>query len=241
MPKIGPVAEDVVNQVAGMARAGLQRMARPSLNSVMVRLMDLAIDGVGKLPSVKQMAAKHLEKRGNPELAIEAATQSHLLIAAAQGVVTNIGGLLSAIVGTPVNLTAVIVVQIRLVACVAHLRGYDIDDPRLRTAIAMCLLGESELRRQVQSGRLPSSPLAVATSPVMDPGLRVSVTDSVLNHSLTDAAGKGLITTLGRKTPVIGGGVGGIADWYGTRSVARCARGQFIDRRLAPITRYPQE
>jgi len=36
-----------------------------------------------------------------------------------------------------------------------------------------CLLGDDELRRQIEAGRLPTSPMAVATAPVSDSALRV--------------------------------------------------------------------
>jgi hypothetical protein len=168
---------------------------------------------------------------------VAAVIRQHLGLAAAQGVVSNIGGALSALVGTPANVTGLIVVQVHLVAAIAHLNGYDIDDPSVRTAIVMCLLGDQELARQIADRRPPSTPLAVATSPAHDVGLYAQVADCVLAHILTDAAGKGLVTFIARKTPIIGGGVGGVADYLATMAVSRCARTQLVTRRPAkPIT-----
>ena len=237
---IGPIPDKVISYVTDLAMTKLPQAAGPALSSVMVRLIDTSIDGVGMFPSAKQTAAKHLQRKQDVSRAVDSVVRTHVALAAAQGVVTNIGGLVSAIVGTPVNVTGIIVVQIRMVACIAHLHGYDIDDPRVRTAIAMCLLGEHELERQISSQKLPSTPLAVATSPVHDPGLHTQVADQVLTNILTEAAGKGLVTTIGRKTPIIGGGVGGFADWLDTMVVSRCARKHLLPRRpVSPITQYP--
>jgi len=231
MANIGDVAHDVANYVADLALTKLPRAAAPAFTSAMVKLVDLSIDGKGRLPGVKHVAGRYLARQQEVEPAIRTAIRHHLALAAAQGVVTNIGGAFSMLIGTPANVTGVIVVQIRMVACIAHLSGYDIDDPRVRTAVVMCLLGDQELERQISDHRLPSTPLAVATSPVHDPQLHAAVADRVLTHILADAAGKGLVTTIGRKAPIIGGGVGGVADWLDTMTVSRCAQANLPTRR----------
>ena len=231
MPRIGPIPENVVNYVTGLALTKIPQIAAPALTSAMVRLIDASIDGMGKFPSAKQTATRHLARKKDVEKAVDAVVRQHVALAAAQGVVTNIGGIASAIVGMPVNVTGIISVQIHMVACVAHLYGYDIDDPRVRTALTMCLLGERELERQISSQDLPTTPLAVATSPIHDPALLGHVADRVLSHIFAEAAGKGIVVTLGRKAPVIGGGVGGIADWLDTMVVSRCVKKYLVPRR----------
>ncbi|MCL2736784.1 MAG: EcsC family protein [Propionibacteriaceae bacterium] len=239
MPKIGPIPDTVVGFVQDLALVKLPQAAGPMLTSAMVRLVDMAIDGVGVVPGAKRAAARHLQRTKDVSLAVDSVVRSHVLLATAQGIVTNIGGVVSALIGTPINATGIIVVQTRMVACIAHLHGYDIDDPRVRTAIVMCLLGERELERQITAEELPTTPLAVATSPVRDPGLHAHVADRVLGHILGESAGKGIVTTVGRKAPIIGGGVAGLADWVDTVIVARCARHHLVPRRLTtPITSY---
>jgi len=231
MAKIGPIPENVVNYVSELALTKLPQIAAPRLTSAMLKLIDASIDGVGKLPSAKQTATRHFTRKMDVDKAVDAVVRTHVALATAQGVVTNIGGLVSAIVGTPINATGIISVQIHMVAGIAHLYGYDIDDPRVRTAVTMCLLGERELERQISAKELPTTPLAVATSPINDPALLHLVADRVLGHILTEAAGKGFVTTLGRKAPIIGGGVGGIADFLDTMVVSRCVKKNLVPRR----------
>jgi len=238
MPKIGPIPENVVSYVRDLAWTTIPQIAAPRLTSAMVRLIDASIDGMGKFPSAKQTATRHLTRKNDVGKAVDAVVRTHVAVATAQGVVTNIGGLVSAIVGTPVNATGIISVQIHMAAGIAHLHGYDVDDPRVRTAVTMCLLGERELERQISAQELPTTPMAVATSPIPDPALLEQVADRVLNHILAESAGKGLVTTLGRKTPIIGGGVGGIADFLDTMVVSRCVKKYLVPRRplaLRPV------
>jgi len=232
-----PSTQRTLTLAAQYALKRLPHLAGPHLNSAMVKLMDMSLDGVKGFPSARDLAAKHLQRRGNVHGAVQSIIRQHIAMATVQGVVTNIGGLVSMLVGTPVNLTGLIVIQIRMVGCIAHLYGYDLDDQRVRTALAMCLLGEAELERHIAEAKLPSTPAAVATSLVFDPHFHTQVADQVLHHLLSEAAGKGVVKTVGRKTPIIGGGVGGLTDWHNTTMVSRCARKHLPIRR--PTTFRP--
>ena len=90
----------------------------------------------------------------------------HIRLAGVQGFVTSIGGLVTLPVALPANLTGLAIVQARMVASIAHLRGYDLDDPRVRTAVITCLLGEDGVTDRLKKSSLPTSPLAIATAPV---------------------------------------------------------------------------
>ncbi|MDR0283788.1 MAG: EcsC family protein [Propionibacteriaceae bacterium] len=234
MTLIGTVARRVTGFVVDRAWTTLPQSA-PAVHAALTRLIDWAIDGSARLSGAKEAAGKHLQRQGTVDAAIDAAIRQHAALITVQGAITNAGGLVSAIVGTPVNATGIIVLQTRMVACLAHLRGYDVDDPRVRTAIAMCLLGDDDLTTLVEAGQLPSTPLAVATSPVYDPALLATVTERVVNHILVASTGKGLVAGLARRIPVVGGGVGGIADLYDTLTVARCARYHLVTRRVTPV------
>ncbi|MDR2975434.1 MAG: hypothetical protein LBV00_12135 [Propionibacteriaceae bacterium] len=230
-------AGKVAAYVAEFAVSRLPKVA-PALSSTMIRLMDIAIDGFGVFPGAKKTAGKVLQRKQDVALAVDGIIHSHTAMAAAQGVAANLGGIVSAIIGTPINITGIVTVQIRMVACIAHLYGYDIDDPRVRTALAMCLLGERELERQISDGRLPTTPLTVATSPIYDPALHTTVAERVLSNILSEAAGKGIVTAIGRKAPLIGGGVGGAADGLDTYMVSRCVRKHLVPRRMMEMAGY---
>ena len=59
----------------------------------------------------------------------------HVRLAGAQGFVTNLGGVVTAAVAIPANITGLALIQCRMIAGIAHLRGYDLHDPRVRNAI----------------------------------------------------------------------------------------------------------
>lgn len=200
---------------------------------ILRRLIDIAVDGLDPLPSARATAAKHLAKHGALEPAVESIITTHIAMASAQGFVTNLGGLVAMLVAAPANVTGLVTVEIRMVACIAHLRGYDIDDPRVRTAMIMCLLGEDELQRQINAGILPTIPLAVATAPVFDADLDQRVSERVLGDAFAGVGGKRVTSFLGRAIPFVGGGVGAVSDGIAAYQIGSCAKTYLVSRRAS--------
>jgi uncharacterized protein (DUF697 family) len=214
---IGPVAAIVAPQAAG----GMLR-----------RVLEVAIDGVGRVPSAKHVAGRALERHaGSVDAAIEAIVDSHVRLASAQGFVTNLGGLAMLPVSVPANLTGVAVVQVRMVAAIAHLRGYDLNDSRVRTALVMCLLGGEQIARSIGEGKLPTSPMAVATAPMFDPDLDRQVAEEVVGDLMTRIGGKNIALMVTKRLPLIGGGIGAVVDGFATHQIGKYAKGELARRR----------
>jgi hypothetical protein len=221
-----------------VGRAVARRLQPATTNSqhaagtALRRITELAIDGSGRLPGARATAAKHLQRHsGSVTEAIEALVDTHVGLGTAQGFVTNLGGLVAMPIAVPANLSGVAVVQVRMVAAIAHLRGYDIDDPRVRTAMVMCLLGGEEIGRRVVGGSLPSTPLAVATAPVFDPALDARVAEIVVTDLLARVGGKHLPLLVTKRIPLLGGGVGAVLDGMATQQIGIFVKGELVPRR----------
>lgn len=200
--------------------------------SMLRSILAFAIDGAPNLPGARRAASKTLNRReGDIDASISYLVTEHIALAGAQGFVSNLGGSLTAVVGIPANISGVAIVQTRMVASIAHLRGYDLDDQRVRSAVMTCLLPKSQVDQLVASGDLPSSPMGIATAPVADPELEGAVAMKILSVLLGQSAGKQLPQFIGRRIPVLGGGIAATADSMTTWSVARYARTQFPSRR----------
>lgn len=195
-------------------------------------LLEIAINGSGVLPGAKAAAAKHLVKAGSAESAVESLVVSHAGLAAAQGFVTNLGGLATLAVGLPANIAGLAVVQTRLVASIAHLRGYDVDSRRVRTALVLTLLGADGVNRQIRLGALPTMPLAIATAPVFDPSLDRLVSEKVFAALAGRIGGRNAAVLFARRIPLLGGGVSGAMDGMSTLEIGAYAREQFVRRRM---------
>ncbi len=192
-----------------------------------------AIVGVGPLPPAAKAADKQLaEQKGDVDRAIHEVIENHVRLAGAQGFVTNLGGLVTAAFTIPANITGLALIQCRMIAGIAHLRGYDLDDPKVRNAILACLLGDDAVKALVKKKKLPAPPMAIATAPAHDEQLDTLIAAVVASDLITKVAGKRLATTVGRRVPVIGGLVGLSADAFATWRI-----GRYADRELLPRTR----
>jgi hypothetical protein len=196
-------------------------------------MLDKAIDGVGPLRSAAASADSRLvDANGDVEEAVKALVRLHVGLAGVQGFVTNLGGIASLAVAMPANVVGVTLVQCHLVAGIAHLRGYDLEDARVRNAILACMLGEDEVRDLVRTSSFPSSPMGIATSPVHDPVLDELVSREVTTDLLARTAGRRAVTMVGRRVPLLGGIVGGGSDALMTWQIGQYAARELRDRNV---------
>jgi hypothetical protein len=223
----GSVGRLLVPKVSELAPGVTSSFVREALNR--------AIDGVGPLPPAAVAADKQLkEQRGHVERAVHEVIENHVRLAGAQGFITNVGGLITAAVAIPANIAGLTLLQCRMIAGIAHLRGHDLDDPRVRNAILVTLLGEENVANLVKKRKLPAPPMALATAPAHDASLDTTIAAVVAGDLVARMAGKRLATSVGRRVPVVGGVVGAGADGYYTWRV-----GRYADRELLARTQRP--
>ncbi len=228
MPTAQGVGRMIVRGIGPVARSVSPHAAGGALRQV----LEVAIDGYGRLPGAKTAAARHLQRHGGSvDAAIESVIAHHVRLASAQGFVTNLGGVAAMPVSIPANLTGVAVVQVRMVAALAHLRGYDVNDLRVRTALVMCLLGAESVAEQIDRGALPTSPMAIATAPVFDAVLDHRVAEAVVAGLASRIGGKNVAVAVTRRVPLLGGGISAVLDAVSTRQVGAYASRELVRRR----------
>ncbi len=218
----------------GKALAPSMHKIAPDLTANFVHeALSRAIGGVGPLPPAAKAADKQLEEQhGDVDKAIHEVIENHVRYAAAQGFATNLGGLVTAALTIPANISGLALLQCRMVAGIAHLRGYDLEDPRVRNAILACMLGEDEIKELLKKRKIPAPPMAIATAPTHDPHLDRVMAAEVTSELLTKVAGKQVASTVGRRIPVVGGLFGAGADGYSTWQVGRYADRELLRRTL---------
>jgi uncharacterized protein (DUF697 family) len=225
-------AQDVRRRIATVMTPVANLVTAQGAGGVLRQVLEIAIDGYGRMPSAKAVAARHLERLGGSvDEAITSIIDHHIRLASAQGFVTNIGGVAALPVAIPANITGVAIVQVRMVAAIAHLRGYDLNDNRVRTALVMCLMGGEQVAKHIAEGTLPTSPMAVATAPIFDPDLDRQVADDVVTDLAARIGGKNLALAIVKRLPLAGGGVSAIMDGFATYQIGRYATSELLRRR----------
>jgi hypothetical protein len=145
---------------------------------------------------------------------------------------TSVGGVFTAMVTIPANITGLGLIQIRMVAAIAHLRGYDLEDARVQNAVLACLLGEDRVDALVLARKIPAPPMALATAPVHDPEVARVLSAEVTAELVSRVTGKRAALAVVRKVPFVGGVVGMGADGFATYQV-----GSYAARELRPRNR----
>ncbi|MBS4753050.1 EcsC family protein [Nocardioides sp. zg-ZUI104] len=208
--------------------------AAPGLTHSFVReALHRAIAGIGPLAPAAQAAEAQLrEQRHDVDRAVRELIQNHTAYASAEGLSTNLGGLVTAAFVAPASITGLALIQCRMVAGIAHLRGYDLADPRVRNAVLVTLLGDEGVRKLVKDKKLPAPPMAIATAPAHDPTLDRHVSSLLAGELIARVVGKRAVTTVGKRVPLVGGAVGAVSDGWATWRV-----GRYADAELLPLAR----
>lgn len=212
-----------------LASRAMSHSKVPEYSSGFVReAFNRAIDGTGKLPGAARSADKRLAQvAGDTDEAVDLLISSHLKYAGSQGFVTNLGGIVSMAVLAPANIAALALVQCHLVAGIAHLRGLDLTDPRTRNAVLACMIGPDAVKRLVRKRKLPGTPYQLAHADEYDAELAKVIATELTNELISRTLGKRAVGFVGRRIPVLGGGIGAAGDAYSTRKVGKYAAKEF--------------
>lgn len=224
----------VTRFVASSLAPAAQRLAPQRAANMLRQILDLAIDGYRGFPGAEAVAKRHEAKHTEDRKAVDAIVDQHIRLAGVQGFLTSVGGLITLPVSLPANMTGLAVVQARMVASIAALRGYDLSDPRVRTAVITCMLGDDGVTDRLKKASLPTSPLAMATAPVFDPELDKRVAAEVVTELMARVSGKRMALAVTRRVPILGGAVGAGVDGWSTYKI-----GQYADDML--IRRIPRQ
>ena len=105
---------------------------------------DKSLSGIGKVsPPVSQMAEDYLSRNKDPKEACKKMLKNQVAKCTTSGFVTGFGGAITLPVTIPANVSSVLYVQMRMVACTAYLAGLKLDSDQVQTFIYACLAGVS--------------------------------------------------------------------------------------------------
>ena len=98
------------------------------------------LNGIPKVsPSVEEMANDYLKKYKTKEEACKAMIRNQIAKCATSGFITGFGGFITMPVTLPANITSVIYVQMRMIACTSYMAGFDLDSDQTQTLVYACL------------------------------------------------------------------------------------------------------
>ena len=186
-----------------------------------------AIQGLPGMESAEELAKRYLEKYDTVDEAIDTFINWQCAKCATSGFITGLGGLLTLPVAIPANISSVIFVQIRMIATIAKMRGYNLKDDQVKTLVFVALTGQAATDILKQAGITIGSKVGINLIKKMPMKVIYQINKKVGFRLVTKFDQKGIIN-LGKLVPIVGGVIGGTVDTVGTLTVGKTAKKLFI-------------
>lgn len=108
-------------------------------------LYRFVIAGVPSLSEpVEELAGYYLTHHpDNPEIAIKNFILNQKMKCSTTGFLTGLGGLITLPVTLPADLASSLYMELRMIAGIAYIRGYDLKDDTVKTLLYLCLVGNA--------------------------------------------------------------------------------------------------
>ncbi|MGN0812469.1 MAG: EcsC family protein [Candidatus Coproplasma sp.] len=188
-----------------------------------------SINGIPNVSeSVEELANDYLKKYKTKEAACQAMIKNQIIKCTTSGFLTGFGGLITLPVTLPANVTSVLYVQMRMIACIAYMAGMELNNDSTQTFVYACLAGVAVNEIVKQAGI--KFGLKFTTSLVKKiPGkVLTKINQKVGFRFLTKFGTKGIIN-IGKCIPVVGAVVGGGFDLVETKVIADRAYHWFME------------
>jgi len=197
-------------------------------NNILNTIYDSSISGKGVLgESIQKLADEYVDRYGRTEKAIDRLVSNQRLKCTATGFVTGLGGLVTLPVAIPADLASSLYIEIRMIAAIAAIRGFDVESDEVRTLIYLCLVGNSAGDILKQAGIKYMTDLAAKKLiPLLSKKIAEKVAENVASKLLLKTAAKGL-PKLAKMVPVVGGIAGGAYNYAEVSTFAKVARKRF--------------
>jgi EcsC protein family len=190
-------------------------------------LLDAGIDGVGPLRSAREVAEAARLSTRSPRAAVAKVARSHVTTGGVGGFVTGVGGFVTMPVALPANVVEFYVQATRMVAAIATLRGYDVDDPQVRTAVLLALVGSEADEVLAKAGLTTGGGRVVKLVGSQLPPAALLMINKAIGFRLLRGLGEKAFAKLGRGIPLAGGVVGGAIDVWMMKRIADHAMQEF--------------
>ena len=190
------------------------------------------VDGLGAVsPPVSDLAKDYLKMNSNVDTATQIMQAAQIAKCTTSGFVTGFGGLLALPVTVPANITSVLYVQMRMIACTAHMAGYDLKSDQVQTFVYACLAGITVNELVKKFGIQFGQKMAMAGIKKIPGKVLTQINQKVGFRLVTKFGEKGLVN-LGKMIPIVGAVVGGGVDLVETKAIADRAYEMFTKHKI---------
>lgn len=195
-------------------------IAQEDVMKILDSCYEKCLNGIPKIsPSVEEMANDYLKKYKTKEEACKAMIRNQITKCATSGFITGFGGFITMPVTLPANITSVIYVQMRMIACTSYMAGFDLDSNQTQTFVYACLAGVAVNNVIKQAGIKFGVKFANGLIKKIPGKVLTKINQKVGFRFVTKFGTKGIIN-LGKLIPGVGAVIGGGLDLVETKIIA---------------------
>lgn len=203
----------------------------------MLKLLDWAysstINGLPRQKDVYKFVEGFLKaSNNNRERAISRMIAYQTVKAASSGFLTGFGGIVSLPVTLPANKATVVFFQMRMIAAIALLRGYDLKSDQVQPFVYACLTGKTVSDTLKNTGIVMSNKVAGNVINKV-PTVTLRKINNLIGFRLVTKTGGRAAIKLTKMIPVFGGLVGAGFDTTTTLVIANISKKTFTASGLA--------
>ncbi|MBX0302005.1 EcsC family protein [Cryobacterium sp. 1639] len=147
--------------------------------------------------------------------------------ASVNGFVTGLGGFIAMPLTVPANMAGALVINARLTAAIAYLRGYDPKDPHVRTVVTLIAVGSNAQQIVKTFGIAAGAKVAIQAIKKLPIVLIREINKKAGFMLLAKFGTKRALVTLSKGVPLVGGVIGGAVDATMTAVIGRTASAMF--------------
>lgn len=204
-------------------------ISQDDIMKILDNCYEACLNGIPKVSDdVKIVADEYLNKYKNKEIACKKMLDNQIIKCTTSGFITGFGGILTLPVSLPANITSVIYVQMRMIACAAYMGGYDLSSDETRTFIYACLAGVAVNGLIKQASLKFGVKFANVLIKKIPGKVLTKINQKVGMRFITKFGTKGVIN-LGKMVPGVGAVIGGSLDFIETKVIANRAYKWFIE------------
>ena len=196
-------------------------IAQEDVMKILDSCYEKCLNGIPKVsPSVEEMANDYLKKYKTKEEACKAMIRNQITKCATSGFITGFGGFITMPVTLPANITSVIYVQMRMIACTSYMAGFDLDSDQTQTLVYACLAGVAVNNVIKQAGIKFGVKFANGLIKKIPGKVLTKINQKVGFRFITKFGTKGVVN-LGKLIPGVGAVIGGGLDLVETKIIAK--------------------
>lgn len=187
------------------------------------------LNGVPKVsPSVECMANDYLTKYSSKEEACKAMIRNQVAKCTTSGFIAGFGGVITMPVTLPANVGSVLYVQMRMIACVAYMNGFELNSDQTQTFVYACLAGVAVNELVKEAGIKFGMKFANGLIKKIPGKVLTKINQKVGFRFITKFGTKGIVN-LGKMLPGVGAVIGGGLDLVETKVIADRAYKWFFE------------